>query len=194
MVRRIELPVSAEAVRNLKIGEEIEIYGRVITARDMGHKYLVENDAKWIEPYLNGGMIYHCGPVMVNRKGAWRAISAGPTTSIREEPYQAKVITKYGVRGVIGKGGMGADTLAACRRHGCVYLHAIGGAAVAIASTIVDIEDVFMLDEFGMPEAFWVMRVEGFKTVVTMDAHGTSLHDQVTGKSRTALSRLLAKS
>jgi len=192
MAVRIELPATADAVRKLKVGDEIEIYGRMLTARDMGHKYMVENAAEWLETYLKGCMVYHCGPVMAKKGDKWRAVSAGPTTSIREEPYQAQVIKKYGLRGVIGKGGMGKNTLEACREHGCAYFHAIGGAAVALASSIVDVEDVFMLEEFGIPEAFWVMRVEGFKTVVTMDSQGRSLHDRVSRASEGVLKKLVA--
>ena len=77
-------------------------------------------------PDFKAGM--HCGPVMVKKKGKWVATAAGPTTSIREEPYQAGIIERLGVRGVIGKGGMGEKTRIACEKFGCVYFHAVGGA------------------------------------------------------------------
>ena len=130
-------------------------------------------------------MIYHCGPVVSqDATGRWRFVAAGPTTSIREEPYEADVIAHFGVRAVIGKGGMGPKTLAACREHGAVYLHAVGGAATLIASSVKEVLTVFKKDEFGVPEAFWVVRVEGFPAVVTMDAHGQSLHETMFEGSR----------
>ena len=124
----------------------------------------------------DGGVMYHCGPVVSrNDAGIWRFVSAGPTTSIREEPYEADVIAYFGLRAVIGKGGMGPKTLAACQEHGAVYLHAVGGAATLIASYVKEVLTVYKKDELGVPEAFWVVRVEGFPAVVTMDAHGAEL-------------------
>ena len=123
--------------------------------------------------------------------GKYEFVAAGPTTSIREEPYTADVIAHFGVRGIIGKGGMSDKTLAACREHGAVYLHAIGGAATLIAESVKEVEDVHKLD-FGVPEAFWQIRVEKFPCVVTMDSHGRSLHDQVRDASEKKLAELLA--
>ncbi len=137
-------------------------------------------------------MIYHCGPVVKKRPdGKYEFVAAGPTTSIREEPYQAAVIEHFGLRGVIGKGGMGARTLEACRRHGAVYLHAIGGAATLIAQSVKEVLAVHKL-EFGVPEAFWQIRVEDLPCVVTMDSHGASLHDKVRQESQQKLHALLA--
>jgi fumarate hydratase class I len=123
--------------------------------------------------------------------GRWRFVAAGPTTSIREEPYEADVIAHFGVRGVIGKGGMGPKTLAACRQHGAVYLHAVGGAATLIANSVKEVLAVFKREEFGVPEAFWVVRVEGFPAVVTMDAHGQSLHETMFAASAHKLAELI---
>jgi fumarate hydratase class I len=108
--------------------------------------------------------------------------AAGPTTSIREEPYQADIIARFGVRGVIGKGGMGLKTLQACRDNGAVYLHAVGGAAQVYAHCIKGVDDVY-LKEFGSPEAIWVLRVEDFSCIVTMDSHGDSLHETIQNDS-----------
>ena len=139
-----------------------------------------------------GGVIYHCGPVVSqDDAGIWRFVSAGPTTSIREEPYEADVIAYFGVRAVIGKGGMGPKTLAACQQYGAVYLHAIGGAATLIASYVKEVLTVYKKDELGVPEAFWVVRVEGFPAVVTMDAHGQSLHEQMFAASAQKLADLI---
>jgi fumarate hydratase subunit beta len=188
---RIETPIAEDVVRSLKVGDEVEIYGTVVTARDAGHKLMVEKRPDFIRPFLKGGAIYHCGPVMQKRGATWVAVAAGPTTSIREEPYEGPVIEEYGVRAIIGKGGMGKKTAEACKTHGAVYLHAVGGAAVSIADSIKAIDDVFMLDELGVPEAFWIMRVEAFKTIVTMDTQGGSIHEIVFEQSQKERNRLI---
>ena len=143
-------------------------------------------------PILKDGIIYHCGPVVEqDDAGNWHFIAAGPTTSIREEPYEAAIIGHFGVRGVIGKGGMGEKTLAACREHKAVYFHAVGGAASLLAAHVVEVLNVFKAEEFGLPEAFWVIRVDDFNAVVTMDSHGNSLHKNVEDKSEAALDGLI---
>jgi fumarate hydratase, class I len=131
---------------------------------------------------LHGAVLYHCGPVVVKEGNGWRINAAGPTTSIREEPYQADVIKRYGVRAVIGKGGMGAKTLAALQESGAVYLNAIGGAAQFYARTIMSVDGVSLL-EFGTPEAMWHLTVKDFPAIVTMDAHGNSLHKDIEQES-----------
>jgi fumarate hydratase class I len=135
-------------------------------------------------------MIYHCGPVVVqDNAGNWKVTAAGPTTSIREEPYQAQIIRDFGVRGVIGKGGMGNRTLEACRQYGCAYFHAIGGAAQVLAECVKRVRNVYFLKEFGSPEAIWELEVEGFPAVVTMDSHGRSLHNEVFAQSEAELAK-----
>lgn len=176
---KIDLPVAEERIRELKAGDVVLISGRMITARDAGHKYLVENDDREIAGYLDGSVIYHLGPVVKKTDDGWKMIAAGPTTSAREEPYEAEVIERYGVKGVIGKGGMGQRTLDALGKFGAVYFHAVGGAATLLASSVKDIPCVFKLEEFGVPEAFWVLDVVDFPAVVTMDSHGVSLHSEV---------------
>jgi fumarate hydratase subunit beta len=179
----IKLPVSEEDIRRLKVGDEVAISGVMITARDAAHKYMVEREAAEVKDVLKDGMLYHCGPVVKKDDQGWHFVAAGPTTSKREEPYEAEVIARYGVRGVIGKGGMGERTLAACREHGAVYLHAIGGLAVILARSVKQVQAVHKLEEFGVPEAMWVIEVENFPAVVTMDSHGNSLHKEVLEKS-----------
>ena len=138
---------------------------------------------------LNGAVLYHCGPVMLKEGEKWTVKAAGPTTSIREEPYQADVIGRYGVKAVIGKGGMGPKTLAALKEHGAVYLNGIGGAAQYYARTIKEVLDVNLI-EFGVPEAMWHLRVQNFPAIVTMDAHGNSLHADVEKVTGEALAKL----
>lgn len=172
----LEAPLTEEQVRKLKVGDVVRINGMMYTGRDAIHKHLMDHDAP-ID--LNGQIIYHCGPVMLkDENGNWHVKAAGPTTSIREEPYQGEIMKKFGIRAVIGKGGMGAKTLAALKEHGGVYLNAIGGAAQYYADCIKSVEGVDFL-EFGIPEAMWHLRVENFTAVVTMDSHGNSLHEDV---------------
>ena len=188
----LKLPVNEESVRKLKVGDFVELTGRMITGRDSAHTWLIKDHREDVAPYLKGTVIYHCGPVVAeNEDGSYDFVAAGPTTSIREEPYQADVIGRYGLRGVIGKGGMGPKTLAGLAEHGAVYLHAVGGAAQVLARAIPRVEKVFMLSEFGVPEALWVIEVERFPVMVTMDSHGNSLHDEVEERSKAKLRELL---
>ncbi len=156
------------------------------TGRDAVHAYLMKHSPP---VDLNGAVLYHCGPVMLKEDEKWKVKAAGPTTSIREEPYQADVIKRYGVRAVIGKGGMGPKTLAALKEFGAVYLNGIGGAAQFYARTVEDVLDVNLM-EFGIPEAMWHLRVNGFPAIVTMDAHGNSLHADVEKATGEALKQL----
>ena len=190
----LKLPVSEKSVRKLEVGDFLELTGRMITGRDAAHKWLMEEYREEVAPYLQDSVIYHCGPVVNQRDdGSWEFVAAGPTTSIREEPYQADVISRYGLRGVIGKGGMAERTLAGLGRSGAVYLHAIGGAAQVLARAIPRVEKVFMLEEFGVPEALWVIEVERFPVVVSMDSHGGSLHDLVEKDSKAKFQELLGR-
>ncbi len=181
-------PISKEQIRELKVGDEVGITGTVFTGRDAVHKYLHEGGELPAGVSFDGSVIYHCGPVvMKDDSGKWQVTAAGPTTSIREEPYQGNIMKKFGVRGVIGKGGMGAKTLAACGENGSVYLHAIGGAAQVLAERIMKVHNVYFLEEFGSPEAIWELEVDKFPAVVTMDSHGRSLHAEVAEASQTVL-------
>lgn len=188
---RINLPVSEKDIRALNVGDEVSLSGTIVTARDAAHKYMVEKWPDFVKELLAGGAIYHCGPVMHKTGNTWKAIAAGPTTSIREEPYEADVIEHYGVRIIIGKGGMGGKTLAACQKTGAVYLHAIGGAAVEIADSIARVKGVHMLREFGVPEALWEFEVKDFTGIVTMDSKGKSLHDDILTATKKNRDRLI---
>ncbi len=178
-------PISEEQIRALKVGDSVAISGVVYTGRDTVHKFLHEGGELPEGVNLEGSIIYHCGPVVVrDDAGDWQVTAAGPTTSIREEPYQADIMKKFGVRGVIGKGGMGPKTLAGCAKHGCVYLHGIGGAAQVLAEHITKVRNVYFLEEFGSPEAIWEIEVDQFPAVVTIDSHGRSLHAEVAEASQ----------
>ncbi len=188
----LQLPISEEIARSLKAGDVVSLSGVMMTARDAAHKYMVEEPAAEVADILRDGVIYHCGPVIRKDGDEYVFVAAGPTTSIREEPYQGTVMKKYGVRAVIGKGGMADRTLAACSEHGAVYLSAIGGLGTVLAKSVTRVLEVFKLEEFGIPEAMWVIEVSDFQAVVTMDSHGTSLHDQVLDASRKVYDQLLS--
>jgi fumarate hydratase, class I len=179
----LQSPLTDEQVRGLKVGDVVLLSGRMFTGRDAVHSHLMKHEPP---VDLRGSVLYHCGPVVVKEGEQWRVTAAGPTTSIREEPYQGEIIKRFGVKAVVGKGGMGAKTLAALKEHGAVYLNAIGGAAQFYAQSIKGVEGVSLL-EFGTPEAMWHLTVEGFPAIVTMDAHGNSLHKDIEQDSGRAL-------
>ncbi|MGZ6347565.1 MAG: FumA C-terminus/TtdB family hydratase beta subunit [Anaerolineales bacterium] len=206
-MRAITIPITAETILSLKVGEPLTLSGVMITGRDVVHKWLIETFIKKtrapqgedlqvyeaLRPILAGGVIYHCGPVVSGLESKqYKFVAAGPTTSIREEPYQADVMKHFNLKGVIGKGGMGAKTLKGCQEVPAVYFHAIGGAATLIAQSVTKVLGVYKL-EFGVPEAIWVIEVKDFPVVVTMDAHGNSLHAAVEKSSAGVLVDLLAK-
>jgi fumarate hydratase class I len=183
-------PLDEAAVRQLKVGDVVLLSGRMFTGRDAVHAHLMKHEPP---VDLRGAALYHCGPVVQQEGDRWTVTAAGPTTSIREEPYQADILKRYGVRAVIGKGGMGAKTLAGLKESGAVYLNAVGGAAQFYARCIEGVDDVSLL-EFGTPEAMWHLRVKEFPAVVTMDAHGNSLHKDVEDASGKELALLARRS
>ena len=188
-VIQLETPITEEQIRELRVGDTVELSGRLYTGRDAVHHRLHNGTAPPVD--LAGQVIYHCGPVMVkDDDGNWQCKAAGPTTSAREEPYQWEVMRDHGIRGVIGKGGMGPKTLAACQEYGCCYFHAIGGAAQVAAQKVVGVDGVDWFD-LGS-EAIWHLRVERFPLIVTMDSHGGSLHADVLATSSEALGGLKA--
>ncbi|MGD8553829.1 MAG: FumA C-terminus/TtdB family hydratase beta subunit [Anaerolineales bacterium] len=205
-MRSLTIPISDQSIRELQVGDPVSLTGTMITGRDAAHKWIIDTFVKKsrqpegddhevheaIKPLLDGGAIYHCGPVVAGLdSGEYSFVAAGPTTSIREEPYQGDVMRHFNLKAVIGKGGMGPQTLKACQEVPGVYLHAIGGAASLIAQSVRKVTQVYKLD-FGVPEAMWVIEVVDFPAVVTMDAHGNSLHAEVEAHSSQVLQELLA--
>ncbi len=181
MIRELTYPFTVRKVRGLKVGDRVSVSGRIVTARDRVHEYLFKGGESPV--VLRSGAIYHCGPVVAREKGGWSVRAAGPTTSMREEPYMAGMIRRHKISVIIGKGGMGADTLGACAEHGCVYLDAVGGAAQVLADRVERVVGVHLLKEFGSAEAMWELVVRDFPAIVTMDAHGNSLHERVAGRA-----------
>lgn len=188
-MKRLDYPFKKEDIRDLKVGDMVLITGKLFTGRDAVHKRI--HDGVKPPVSLENQIIYHCGPVVLEGgKNKYEVKAAGPTTSIREEPYQWEVMRDYGIVGVIGKGGMGPKTLQGCKDYGCVYFHAIGGAAQVLAEKIKSVDNVYWR-ELGSPEAIWELSVEEFPVVVTMDSHGNSLHADVEKNSSDALKGLL---
>jgi tartrate/fumarate subfamily iron-sulfur-dependent hydro-lyase beta chain len=190
MVKELQYPFVLEKVRDLKLGDRVKVSGRVFTGRDRLHKFLCEGGKCPVD--LKDGALYHCGPVVLRKEGVWVVQAAGPTTSIREEPYMARIVAEHHVRVIIGKGGMGEATRKACGQHGCVYLHAVGGAAAVLADRIERVVNVHFLTEMGTTEALWELDVKELEAVVTMDARGRSLHNRIRAASRRALERVEA--
>lgn len=207
-MREITAPISDETIRSLHVGEPVELSGVMMTGRDAVHKWMSDTFIKKtrepqdddlqvyeaIKRYLDQGVLYHCGPVVSGiDTGQYKFVAAGPTTSAREEPYQADVMKHFNIRGVIGKGGMGAKTLKGCVETPGVYFHAIGGAASFLAQTVQNVLGVYKLEEFGVPEAMWVIEVKRFPVVVTMDSHGQSKHSLLDESSGKVLDDLLSR-
>jgi fumarate hydratase subunit beta len=202
----LKMPIRDDDIRKLKIGDSVTLTGVMLTGRDAVHKWMIDTFIRKtrkpegddlevyeaIKPLLDGGVIYHCGPVVsgLDTKD-YKFVAAGPTTSIREEPYQGEVMAHFNAKGVIGKGGMGAKTLKACQEVPCVYMHAIGGAATLIAESVKQVKCVYKL-EFGVPEAIWVLEVEEFPVVITMDSHGGSIHAEIEQQSKQVFDKLIA--
>ena len=176
------------------MGDTVLISGQLVTARDKAHQHLFNErpDPEELPFNLAGSLIYHCGPIVIKDNSEYRVVACGPTTSARVEMYEPWVIEKYGVRAVMGKGGMGIKTLDALKKHGAVYLHTIGGAASYLAEKVKSVITVFKLEEFGVPEAMWLIDVEGFPAIVTMDSHGNSLHETIRKDSEKVYHRLLS--
>lgn len=191
----LNLPLSATEWRSLKAGDIVSLNGTIVTGRDRVHKYLVEQRPKKEDiPFdLTGAALYHCGPVMKKTEEGYKAVAAGPTTSMRVEMYEAAVIRGYGIRGIIGKGGMGESTLEALKETGSVYFHTVGGAAVYLADRIKKTLNVWKLDEFGPTEAMWLFEIEDFPAIVTMDSHGNNIHKEIEAVSFEKFRALIGK-
>lgn len=206
MAVHLEIPIAKSEIQKLRVGESVFLSGVMITGRDAVHKWIDDTFIHptrvttaedrgvldQIIPVVAEGVIFHCGPVISGLDTKeYSIIAAGPTTSKREEPFQADVIRFLNLRGVIGKGGMGQNTLNACKEAPAVYFSAVGGAASLTAKCIKRVWGVYKL-ELGVPEAIWVIEVKDLPLIVTMDSQGNSLHASVRSRSKEVLDRLLA--
>jgi len=190
----LKTPLSEEDVRKLKAGDVVYISGRIFTARDSAHRKMLELAKKGeglpFDP--RGLLVYHVGPVVRKEDDKWRIIAAGPTTSARMEALEADFIKTFGIRGVIGKGGMFEKTTKACQEFGAFYGAFVGGAAILAAKAIEEVEDVFWLDELGVPEAVWLLKVNKFGPLtVAIDSHGNNLYLDILRKAKGALEQQL---
>jgi tartrate/fumarate subfamily iron-sulfur-dependent hydro-lyase beta chain len=192
-LKRIDLPMTKDDVLKLHVGDMVLINGRIVTGRDKVHDFLFnERPAQGTIPFnLEGTILYHCGPIIKKTGKGFDIIAGGPTTSMRVEMYEHRIISRYRLRGVMGKGGMGKQTLDALKKNRCVYLHTIGGAAVYLAERVKKVVDVWKLREFGGTEAMWLLDVHDFPAIVTMDAHGRSLHEGIERKAARELKKLI---
>lgn len=188
---KLQYPFYESAIRSLKAGDPVSITGLIHTGRDKLHKYFADGGDLGVD--FTDGALYHCGPVVIEKDGEWKVVAAGPTTSVRENPYEPEFIAKTGVRIVIGKGGMDDATLEAMRKYGCVYIQAVGGAAALSAASVKRVAGVDLLDEFGAAEACWHFEVEDFPGIVAMDSHGTSLFESVRASSQEKLKAVFDK-
>lgn len=175
---RIQLPVTEDRVRALRVGDEVLVSGRMVTAREAAHRRLASRFEPALRAILEGRFVYHCGPVVAAdpATGGWRFVAAGPSSSSRLETWEPEFVARYGIRGILGKGGMGPATLAALQEHGAVYLHPVGGLAVTLARRVIRVHGVHLLGELGVTDALWDVEVADFPAIVTMDAHGDTLH------------------
>lgn len=191
---KLTTPIPKKIIRTLRVGDEIALTGTIVTGRDMAHHRLVTTPGKLakIDELLKYGVIYHCGPIIKKTGQKYSVVAAGPTTSARLEAYEDEVIKKYKLSAMIGKGGMGPKTRAACVRHGAVYLEPAGGVAAYLARAIKTVREVFFLKEFGTPEAMWVLEVENFPAIVTIDSTGADLHQRILKQSTAARKKLEA--
>lgn len=178
---RIKTPLSEEVVRSLKVGDVVHLDGVVYTGRDEVHMRALDmcDKGEKLPVDLNGAAIYHCGPIMRKKDDSWVLVAAGPTTSARMNSLEPRFIEGFGIRAVIGKGGMSQPTIDAMSKFGCVYLAITGGAAVLAAMGVTKVLGVEWLD-LGMPEALWILEAENLgPLIVGIDAHGDSLFKKV---------------
>lgn len=189
---RITTPLKKEDMQNLRIGDMVLISGRIVTGIDRIHKFLFKEkpSAEDIPFNLNGSALYHCGPIINRTEEGYRFIAGGPSTSARFGMYTPWLINEYGIKAVIGKGGMDNKTRDALTENGGIYLLAIS-AAVFIADRVKKVVDGWKAEVFGIPEAMWLLEVEDFPAIVTMDSHGNSLHKDIESISAENLRKLL---
>jgi tartrate/fumarate subfamily iron-sulfur-dependent hydro-lyase beta chain len=180
-VYKLKTPISEEQIRKLKVNDTIYITGIMVTARDQAHRRALELAKKGekIPIDLKGLAVFHCGPIVKKEGDKWIAVAAGPTTSTRMDIFEDEFIKTFGVRVVVGKGGMGKRTTEAMQKHGAVYGAFTGGAAVLAARAIKNIRTVEWFD-LGVPEALWIFEVEEFGPLtVSIDSHGNNLFEDI---------------
>ncbi|RLF91377.1 fumarate hydratase [Thermococci archaeon] len=191
---KLKTPLSEGDVDKLEVGDIVYLSGEIYTARDRAHKRAIELYESGEElPFdWNGAVIFHCGPVVIERNGNWEVVSAGPTTSSRMNDLEPKVIEYFGVRGIIGKGGMNGGTTEAMNKHKCVYFSITGGAGVLVAQAVKRVKGVYW-EDLGMPEAVWVFSVEDLGPLVVTISKGRNYYLEVEKKVLSVKENLLKR-
>lgn len=176
MKKVLTTPIKTEDIEDLKIGDIVYLDGILVTCRDTGHKRRVLSGIVPETP-LEGGAVFHAGPIVKKNGDKWDMISIGPTTSMRMEKFEKEFIEITGAKLIIGKGGMGAKTVEACVKNKAVHAVFPGGCAVVAADEVEEITKAEWLD-LGMPEAFWVCRVKNFgPLIISIDTKGNNLFE-----------------
>ena len=177
MKKILKTPIQSADVEELETGDIVFLDGYLITCRDMAHRRLIDLSMK-LPVDLDGLAILHAGPIVTKDGDGWKIVSIGPTTSMRMEVHEKEFIKETGVKLIVGKGGMGPNTVEGCAAHKAVHAVFPGGCAVLAASRVEEIERVEWLD-LGMPEALWVLRVKDFgPLIISIDTKGNNLFDQ----------------
>ena len=177
MKKVLQTPIKREDIEQLTIGDIVFLDGYLITCRDMAHRRLIDLGMQ-LPVDLDGLAILHAGPIVAKEGDGWRMVSIGPTTSMRMEVHEKEFIKQTGVKLIIGKGGMGPETVAGCNEYKAVHAVFPGGCAVLAASRVEQIERVEWLD-LGMPEALWVSRVKNFgPLIISIDTKGNNLFEK----------------
>ena len=174
-------PIKAEDLKDIKIGDIIYLTGNIVTCRDVPHRRVVE-EGRELPLDIRGGAIFHAGPIIrkfdENGEERYEIVSVGPTTSMRMEKFEYEFIAKTGVRLIVGKGGMGENTMRGCAEFGALHCVFPAGCAV-IAATQVEAIESANWTELGMPETLWNCRVKEFgPLIVSVDANGDNLFEQ----------------
>jgi fumarate hydratase subunit beta len=194
-VFRLTTPISEADIRKLKVNDTLYLSGTIVTSRDQAHRRALEYAEKNIPLPVNleGLAVFHCGPIMRKESDRWAVVAAGPTTSSRMEAFEPEFIERFKPRVIIGKGGMGEKTTKAMAKSGAIYAAFTGGAAVLAANVIKRVVNVEWLD-LGMPEAMWVLEVNGFgPLVVAIDSFENNLLRDVAAKAQENSLRVFRK-
>jgi L(+)-tartrate dehydratase beta subunit len=184
-------PLDDASVRALRAGDWVTLDGTIFGIRDATLIRIF--DRKMAPPAdLTGGVLLHTAPNVRKVGERYEAVSIGTTTSTRMNRFTEGLLTQYGVRAILGKGGLLADSVEAMRTHGAVYLTVVGGAAAWETLHIEEIERVYWEDL--MPECLWQLRVKGLgPLLVSIDSHGGSIYADVKQEAKARLARLLEK-
>jgi fumarate hydratase subunit beta len=196
MEYHLKTPVPDSEIRKLKVGDVVYVTGIVITARDEAHSKALElhERGEKLPVDFKGAGVFHCGPIMRKTEKGWEVVAAGPTTSTRMEIFEDKFIEAFRPALIIGKGGMGERTVKTCQRFGCVYTAFTGGAALLGAKGIKKVQNVYWLEELGMPECLWVYETQDFgPLIVSIDTYGGNLTADVAKTVNANRDRLLAE-